>query len=1177
MENTDKYDTDIEKLFYQKLLTSIKNDDYREKIKEAWVADKLGYIEKLKTVEFEFMNYSLHDHTHSQSILQNIYQWLGKERASKLSIGDLWLILEAAYSHDIGMATTYLDLEELWKDKQKIKDLITEINFSADRETIESLSSILENPNDKSIFAIISEDTWPLKVRKAVTYINATYFRKMHSKFSKKYILSKTYGDENSGSSSPCYIENRFYDIVADIDFLHTQDYKKIEELLEVETDGFDTSDCDDDKIHPQMVAHLLRLGDVLDIKNNRFDQWVVNHNGELPKNSKLHFQKHQAVKHFLVTPRKIEITIKSNSHEVCVCASEWFNWIEEELKLLTRKWNNVAPEQLKGFLMENWNLKVYYKGTLFNSKDFSKELTTNSEKLMDLLSGKNIYRTKLVLFREYIQNAIDATKVKFATYYYENQEFLDFIKPKSFKDITIQDIKMFNESVTTYNKLDIKDLTIKILIEPKGDTHCIVRIIDQGIGMDDEGLDALFNIGKGWSGRSIRKKFNSFPEWLNPTGGFGIGMLSGFLLCDSISIETKSKKTPQYLVEINSPNNGGKVSKKTNFHYYGDTGTTISFELSYFELIKEMQKFINLYKMQFNASEMINEEAFKINDKTSLQLMTQQSTYCVLEYYIDFLIFPIEIYAPFLKKMLSLKKNMLLETNTKLIFDDTKNQSTYWDKENECMVSAISNLQKKTDNKLCVSYKGIHIDVDFNLLKEKYKNSYQKKQLLELSEVFLSFIDINFDTVDEILEITRDQLKDDSRLLDLLDKLLYNYLRKLAVLDFSIIPKISEEIKKKINELILYYYKYIVKRPSIFISLIKSINNEYYYAEFQLIKKESLFVLYKETFEKLTVIFNYLSEINSDFKTARSVSMYFRSTSKKYILLVDDIMNNIEKIIDSDIIINEAAYEYFSNIHKILNNIRNSIDDFKNGEKSSNVFLSSLEDFINCYSSDIEESTVNVVSRKTFLELLCSQDSFYVICEARRGILATQDRVASLTNKHCLFVDKKEFDKIEMILKNNSLDDYRSNRTYYRDRRNSYDLLYIRYFPKNEKNDYENLIKNMRENLSLSQFFPINDSSQFLELKPIIVSYIPYFDYDLTENKQYIINPLQIVIIKQDDDILNTLKNKNIRKKELGQYLLNKPYFKIVVEYIMKINGSLQKEIVDCYVKLFCDIFDIS
>ena len=41
---------------------------------------------------------------------------IGDERIVKLSRGDLWLLLECAYSHDIGMAVTGSELYELWRN-----------------------------------------------------------------------------------------------------------------------------------------------------------------------------------------------------------------------------------------------------------------------------------------------------------------------------------------------------------------------------------------------------------------------------------------------------------------------------------------------------------------------------------------------------------------------------------------------------------------------------------------------------------------------------------------------------------------------------------------------------------------------------------------------------------------------------------------------------------------------------------------------------------------------------------------------------------------------------------------------------------------------------------------------------------------------------------------------------
>lgn len=74
------YDTYIEYKFFQKLDTCIKNKKNAERIRTAWLNDKALYIDLTKTIEFEFMHYSLHDASHSINILQCIYMILGRKK-----------------------------------------------------------------------------------------------------------------------------------------------------------------------------------------------------------------------------------------------------------------------------------------------------------------------------------------------------------------------------------------------------------------------------------------------------------------------------------------------------------------------------------------------------------------------------------------------------------------------------------------------------------------------------------------------------------------------------------------------------------------------------------------------------------------------------------------------------------------------------------------------------------------------------------------------------------------------------------------------------------------------------------------------------------------------------------------------------------------------------------------
>lgn len=81
-----------------------------------WRYRKDQYCKITDTIVYDFAHYSKHDSSHSVSILETIELVIGDERIVKLSRGDLWLLLESAYSHDIGMALTGEELYDLWSN-----------------------------------------------------------------------------------------------------------------------------------------------------------------------------------------------------------------------------------------------------------------------------------------------------------------------------------------------------------------------------------------------------------------------------------------------------------------------------------------------------------------------------------------------------------------------------------------------------------------------------------------------------------------------------------------------------------------------------------------------------------------------------------------------------------------------------------------------------------------------------------------------------------------------------------------------------------------------------------------------------------------------------------------------------------------------------------------------------
>ena len=101
--------------------------------------------------------------------------------------------------------------------------------------------------------------------------ITADYVRSHHEERSKKFFenLSKTIGIEVT--------ENRLYNLLGKVVYSHGRDLDYIFKELPKETNGFGYV-----KIYPQFIALLLRIGDLLDMDNNRFDIMLLQHFGIL-------------------------------------------------------------------------------------------------------------------------------------------------------------------------------------------------------------------------------------------------------------------------------------------------------------------------------------------------------------------------------------------------------------------------------------------------------------------------------------------------------------------------------------------------------------------------------------------------------------------------------------------------------------------------------------------------------------------------------------------------------------------------------------------------------------------------------------------------------------------------------------------------------------------------------
>lgn len=252
-----------------------------------WNINKKMCQDALSTVVINYPHYTRHDVSHCEAIITNIEMLLGEEAIRLLSPTDTWLLLHAAYLHDIGMVIECKRIEDNWESKE-FQDYLHAAENSLDDSLAENAKLInsFEEKRDKGKSVL----AWPVRVRYAVTLLIADYYRKEHAVDSRSYL-------EDMGNAFHIdlgyngLIQQRLINLLADIAYLHTESNDKLLEL-DYRTNGFNA-----DYAHPRFLAQMLRMGDLLDADNNRFNASNEIVFGEIPESSRNHWEKHMSAR----------------------------------------------------------------------------------------------------------------------------------------------------------------------------------------------------------------------------------------------------------------------------------------------------------------------------------------------------------------------------------------------------------------------------------------------------------------------------------------------------------------------------------------------------------------------------------------------------------------------------------------------------------------------------------------------------------------------------------------------------------------------------------------------------------------------------------------------------------------------------------------------------------------
>lgn len=526
-----------------------------ENLYSTWTLNKKTCSELLKDVVIQYPHFSMHDASHAEAVIAKIEMLLG-ERVQTLSPTDTWLLLHAAYAHDLGMVVQWKDIEARWKD-ENFQDELARLETLQDEDLRKAVQFV------RSVHDLKVENTWPLQASKYVRLINAALFRGRHAQMSQEYIKPPA-GELGLGLGHNDMIQPRLVKLLGQICMLHTAPLERVLEL-DYQTNGYDS-----DYAHPRFVAMMLRLGDLLDIDNGRFNTGAIAVAGCLPGTSQPHYDKHEATTHLLVTPREIRFRSDCPDNAAYLEARTFVSWLEQEVNFLTIHWARIVPENLGGYAPRFDDKELLIRGVPDIEGVAGLRLTISQEKAFQLIEGANIYNDSLVFLREVLQNAMDASKLQLWSDLCSDA-YLAWMGPMD--ETRRQALQPYDIKGKIY-----QNYPIRIELSAINANRVQIRITDRGTGISVESFKRMCNVGESNAGSGwLRATLRKMPNWLRPTAGFGIGLQSIFLVADQFTIDTSTGQDVYHAV-VYSRRKGGYLQLTRSAHPMR-RGTTITIE----------------------------------------------------------------------------------------------------------------------------------------------------------------------------------------------------------------------------------------------------------------------------------------------------------------------------------------------------------------------------------------------------------------------------------------------------------------------------------------------------------------------------------------------------------------------------------------------------------------------
>ncbi len=518
-------------------------------ISKSIVADCTRHLTQITA---QMPNYDIHDESHSQKVLSNIEQFLG-ENAERLSLYELMLIYLSCYLHDSAMALPSWEYNMLravegceechdtsvpfairndFHAPQGLSQLKSYIdqNKAIIYQSYEQVSGFVFTPsNEEQLQLDIAQRARAYEAfrngfadklsekkadeREYLTLselIRSEFIRKTHHTRAADYIsnLRRKLSNEIGDSSAVKVLED-----LSNVCKAHCESTEFVQKLDQASTvDGIGTANL-------RFVAIMLRLGDATHFSSDRAPVSLFSEKGITNSVSITHWKAKFADTNYRITrsrdgKKTIYFSAFCAEPSVYYFLHDYIDWIDAELGFYFSFLHDLEffKQDTTAYDLQ-LNNKVDRTGIVADKEKFvpdnEAKFSMDQSKILSLLMGTQLYKDKFLCLRELYQNSLDACKC----------------------------MKAQDESLGVKTQYRI---TFGLEADNRGRKY--IYCLDNGTGMTKEIVKNYFlRIGNSYyKSQEFVGKNVSWTEKVNPTSQFGIGVLSCFMIGDSLEVTTK-------------------------------------------------------------------------------------------------------------------------------------------------------------------------------------------------------------------------------------------------------------------------------------------------------------------------------------------------------------------------------------------------------------------------------------------------------------------------------------------------------------------------------------------------------------------------------------------------------------------------------------------------------------